>query len=673
MHCAHCGHKLEESWTACPMCGARVGGGFDPRGVASGDLTETTLIKDTLAAEYEVLDELGRGGMAIVFRAREKALDREVAVKVLPFSLAFDAEFVERFQREARTAAQLEHPNIIPIYRVGRTGQVIYFVMKLVRGGSLSSLLANGGRIPPSEIKRILVESGKALNYAAGKGIVHRDIKPDNIMFDEHGAAVITDFGIAKAASGQRLTSTGMSIGTPHYMSPEQARAQETDGRSDIYSLGVVAYQALVGRVPYDGEDSFSIGYKHIMEPIPDPVLNTAEERRLFNVIKRMIAKDPADRFQTGEDLVEELEGRPAQPRRISGSTRERIASMPTTPISAVKTGQTAGQPAVAAGGQAGRPAMQRPAALRGEQPKSGRLLGWLVVLLAVAAGGLFGAGRLGYGPLARAQAAGPSRQPGPAGTTPTDSAAGAIPLDSAAADSAGADSIHAPAPGPSPAATGDSAAPPTTAQVPPPGNAGPPPAGAGGPPGFLRILGLPRGSTVMVDDKAPEGTPIQLAPGPHSVAISAPLHDFFVDTVIIRSGVELTYTPDLTRVGEPMRPKERVMQRLGLDSAAAQCDRPGPGYNRGQLCWDTRAAPVEPPRVMVPPGTTPLPAPAIVGVNVNLDGTTAEVVMIKPSGSAEFNDLVSRYVLNMKWTPAKKAGQPVPGWTQLRLEPVLP
>ncbi|HQR18184.1 MAG TPA: protein kinase, partial [Gemmatimonadales bacterium] len=362
MHCAHCGHKLEDSWTACPLCGARVGGGHDPRGVATGDVSETTLIKDTLAAEYEILEELGRGGMAIVFRAREKALDREVAVKVLPFSLAFDSEFVERFQREARTAAQLEHPNIIPIYRVGRTGQVIFFVMKLLRGGSLSGILEGGGRMPPSEIRRVLVESGRALNYAAGKGIVHRDIKPDNIMFDEHGACVITDFGIAKAASGQRLTSTGMSIGTPHYMSPEQARAQETDGRSDIYSLGIVAYQALVGAVPYDGEDSFSIGYKHIMEPIPEPTLNTADERRLWLVIKRMIAKDPADRFQTGEDLVEEIEGRPAAPRRISGaSTRERLAAMPTTPIPAVQADPSG------INGPA-RPAMQRASALRGRE-----------------------------------------------------------------------------------------------------------------------------------------------------------------------------------------------------------------------------------------------------------------------------------------------------------------
>ncbi len=451
MHCSSCGHKLEDAWTACPICGARVGGGggIDPRGVATGDVSQTSLIRDTLAAEYEILEELGRGGMAIVFRAREKALDREVAVKVLPFSLAFDAEFVERFQREARTAAQLEHPNIIPIYRVGRSGQVIYFVMKLVRGGSLATLMEGGGRLPPSEIRRVLVESGRALNYAAEKGIVHRDIKPDNIMFDEHGASVITDFGIAKAASGQRLTSTGMSIGTPHYMSPEQARAQETDGRSDIYSLGVVAYQALIGEVPYDGEDSFAIGYKHIMEPIPEPTLNTADERRLWLVIKRMIAKDPADRFQTGLDLVEEIEGRPATPRRVSGSsTRERLAAMPTTPIPAVTVDATGARPARTSG--PGRPAMQRASAQRAlEEKRSGGVLKWLVILVVVGAGALFGAGKVGYGPLAKDAPADTTLVPvAPVAAAPIDSTA-----DGSRTDTTKVDSTTAPLPS-GPAAT---------------------------------------------------------------------------------------------------------------------------------------------------------------------------------------------------------------------------
>ncbi len=268
-------------------------------------------MSEALVAEYEVQEELGRGGMALVYQAHERELGREVAVKVLPFALAFDAEFVERFQREARTAAQLEHPNIIPIYRVGRSGRVIYFVMKFLRGGSLAGLLQKRGRLTAPEIRRLLVDCASALAYAHQRGIVHRDMKPDNVMFDEFGQVLLTDFGIAKAMSGGRLTGTGMSIGTPHYMSPEQARAQPIDGRSDIYSLGVVAYQCLTGQVPFDGEDSFAIGYKHITEPLPPLMLPGADDRQLYETIRRMMMKDPGDRPQDCAELIASLQRQP--------------------------------------------------------------------------------------------------------------------------------------------------------------------------------------------------------------------------------------------------------------------------------------------------------------------------------------------------------------------------
>ena len=299
MRCSRCGSDVPGTSRFCSSCGLDLSATTPVRAIASGEITDLDMVREALAAEYEILAELGRGGMALVYRARDLQLEREVAVKVLPFTFAFDADFVERFQREARLSAQLEHPNIIPIYRVGQSGRVIYFVMKYLRGGSLSAILAERRRLAPGEIRRVLIEAGSALGYAARRGIVHRDIKPDNIMFDEFGQSVLTDFGIAKAASAQRLTGTGMSIGTPHYMSPEQARAQNTDGRSDIYSLGVVAYQCLAGQVPYDGEDSFSIGYKHITEPLPVPSFVSADERRLFEVVRRMLAKDPAERFQS--------------------------------------------------------------------------------------------------------------------------------------------------------------------------------------------------------------------------------------------------------------------------------------------------------------------------------------------------------------------------------------
>src|SRR6476661_6480736 len=378
MFCSRCGSEITGKSKFCPSCGLDLMATTPVHAIATGALQETDLVREALAAEYEIIEELGRGGMALVYRARDRQLEREVAIKVLPFSLAFDAEFVERFQREARTAAQLEHPNIIPIYRVGRSGRVIYFVMKFLRGGSLG--------------------------YAAQRGIVHRDIKPDNIMFDEFGQCLLTDFGIAKAASGQKLTGTGMSIGTPHYMSPEQARAQSIDGRSDIYSLGVVAYQCLAGVVPYDGEDSFSIGYKHITEPIPTPSLVTADERRIFEVIKRTLMKDPADRFQSCEELVASIQGQPtAAPGSVRASAAAAVAgartslatvpspsggmppivSQPTTPIESPLVNRRA-TPLE----RRGRRVADRSLAMRGGSGSWGWL--WLVVAVLGGGGGAF-------------------------------------------------------------------------------------------------------------------------------------------------------------------------------------------------------------------------------------------------------------------------------------------
>ena len=287
---------------------------------------ELAVVRAALDDTYEILDELGRGGMAIVYRARERQLDREVAIKVLPFSLAFDDDLVARFQREARLSAQLEHPHIVPIYRVGRSGDVIYFVMKLLRGQSLSTRLDQRTRLPASEVQRIMTETASALGHAHRRGIVHRDVKPDNIMLDEDDRCVITDFGIARSAAESKLTATGMSIGTPRYMSPEQARARDVDGRGDLYSLGIVGYECLVGHVPFDGNDPFAILMHHVQSPVPRPPLDheSEETRRVYDVIERLLAKDPEDRLQSAEDVIAALESgvsRAASPRTGAPST----------------------------------------------------------------------------------------------------------------------------------------------------------------------------------------------------------------------------------------------------------------------------------------------------------------------------------------------------------------
>ncbi|HEU4748684.1 MAG TPA: serine/threonine-protein kinase [Gemmatimonadaceae bacterium] len=270
--------------------------------------TDLDVVRAALDADYEVLEEIGRGAMAVVYRARERQLDRDVALKVLPFGMVSDAEGVERFQREARTAAQLEHPHIVPIYRVGRSGRVIFFTMKLLSAESLSARLARLGRLPVGEVRRVLSETAAALGYASARGIVHRDVKPDNILLDADGRCVVTDFGIARSKGDADLTAAGISIGTPRYMSPEQARGKDVDGRSDIYSLGVVGYHCLTGTVPFSGDDAVGILLDHVQTPVPRPVLATGDEWALYGVIERMLSKDPGQRFQTTHELLAALE-----------------------------------------------------------------------------------------------------------------------------------------------------------------------------------------------------------------------------------------------------------------------------------------------------------------------------------------------------------------------------
>jgi predicted Ser/Thr protein kinase len=300
--------------------------------------SDADLARSALSGEYEIGEEIGRGGMAVVYRALEKGLEREVAIKILPPHFTFDDSFVQRFQREARIAAGLEHQHIVPIYRVGQSGGVIYLVMKLLRGQALSDRLREHGVLPPAEVARVMSEVASALDYAAKRGVVHRDVKPDNIMLDTNDRCIVTDFGIARSAAESPLTSTGMSVGTPRYMSPEQARAKPIDGRSDIYSLGVVGYECLTGRPPFDAGDQMGILMAHINSPLPTPTLDGDDARAVYAVIARMLAKDPRGRYQSADEVVAALAAlgeRPVHVAHAGASTRATGLS-PTRPLRGV-------------------------------------------------------------------------------------------------------------------------------------------------------------------------------------------------------------------------------------------------------------------------------------------------------------------------------------------------
>jgi len=252
---------------------------------------------------YRLLRQLGRGGMATVYLAVQQSVDREVALKIMSPALLADPNFGERFLREAKIAAKLHHRHVVGIHDVGRDGDYHYMAMEYLGGGPV---LHKDG-VPHAEAfaLRVIREIATALDYAHKKGFVHRDVKPDNILLRDDGSSALTDFGIARALDpAARMTQTGAVVGTPHYMSPEQARGKSIDGRSDLYSLGIVLYELLVGRVPYQADDSLAVGIMHIQQPIPELPEPIAH---LQPLISRMLAKQPEDRFQDGMALAEAI------------------------------------------------------------------------------------------------------------------------------------------------------------------------------------------------------------------------------------------------------------------------------------------------------------------------------------------------------------------------------
>lgn len=331
----------------------------------SNDNTLPGRLAKALHGAFTIEGEIGRGGMGVVYRARDDRLKRRVAIKVLPPELAFQPEIRERFTREAQTAARLSHPHIVPIYTVGEGEGLVYFVMGLVVGEPLSHRLKGHRQLPLEEVRRIMRETADALSAAHAVDIVHRDIKPDNILLEgTRGRVMVTDFGIAKAlsgASGATLTGAGVAIGTPSYMSPEQAAGErDIDGRSDIYSLGICAYQMVTGKVPFKAPNVAGILMKQITEPAP-LVTGSRQDvpEDLAMAIARCLEKDPQNRWPTAESLQRALENRTVtgyQPTGLGWKAAERP--------------QRPERRSVRSTGQARRPMRERTRPGRGERPR---------------------------------------------------------------------------------------------------------------------------------------------------------------------------------------------------------------------------------------------------------------------------------------------------------------
>ncbi|CAN5184082.1 hypothetical protein BH09GEM1_BH09GEM1_21190 [soil metagenome] len=306
MFCPECGTWNRANAAACSRCTVDLPavGGTPPERPDE----EISALRRATGNRYRILRRLGGGGMATVYRAEQMPLSRDVVVKVLHPHLARDAEMAERFRREAEAAAQLVHPFICPLLDFGRSGETVYIVMPYLGGGSLADRVQKQRAVSPPVVAAATAQVAVGLDHAHRRGVVHRDVKPDNILFDDDGNAFITDFGIATARFHGRLTASGRAMGTPHYMSPEQAMGKLVDGRSDLYALGVVMYESLVGFPPFDGADAFSVGYKHVHEkPVDLAEIDSRLPESLVDVVMRCLSKSPDDRFARGDQLADAL------------------------------------------------------------------------------------------------------------------------------------------------------------------------------------------------------------------------------------------------------------------------------------------------------------------------------------------------------------------------------
>ena len=306
MFCPECGTWNRAAAARCTRCGVPLPDvSAPPIDIPDEELRE---LRVATGNRYTVVKRLGSGGMAHVYLAKHAVLARPLVIKVLHRTLAQEPEMRERFRREAEAAARLIHPYICAIADMGTAGDIEYLAMPYYAGGSLADMLSRRKTLSASSAASIAVQVACALDYAHRHGVVHRDIKPDNILFDEDGNVALTDFGIATARFHGRLTANGRAMGTPHYMSPEQAMGKLVDGRSDLYAVGLLLYEMLLGHPPFDGEDSYAVGYKHVHEvPVAPDQVDTRIPAGLSAITMKCLSKQAVDRYDRGFELADAL------------------------------------------------------------------------------------------------------------------------------------------------------------------------------------------------------------------------------------------------------------------------------------------------------------------------------------------------------------------------------
>src|SRR5712692_6911429 len=495
--CFQCGADVAPGARFCGHCGTLVGDPHDTTLVVPTDSGDDLLqrLRMVLAGEYEVEHELARGGMAVVFKATEIGLRRVVALKVLPPELGLTARAAERFKREARMVAEIDHPNIIPVYRVGQIGGILFFVMKFIEGKSLDAILQEQGALSVPVTLYVLRAAARALAYAHACGIVHRDVKGANILVDSDGRVMVSDFGVALRSSDVTLTADGTVIGTPPFMSPEQCAGRRAGPQSDQYSLGIVAFQMLAGSVPFHADTLAGVMHHHFFTPVPDLTLVRDDlPAHLLDVVRRALNKDADRRFKTTREMLTAIEATAFSERDrqksertlqhlVQGRAVRRITTRALPPLAEMPTLAMAALPAIPA---------------RRWRLTSSIRLAVLTAVGLVAVGAAWLLGR-------------PSGAPAPARGASSDAA------------------------GPAGAARPPTAIPPVA----------PAPRRAAVPTGRLRLLTTPTTASIWIDGRR-VGTgsvydDVPIPPGARHLEVRAPGYETFDTTVVIEAGGTLS------------------------------------------------------------------------------------------------------------------------------------